>query len=580
MLFSLFRASIEGAVLVAGIWLVGRLSTRLSAATLTLLWWCAAAKFLLALVWITPIELRLLPARPIAPAAIDASASETRDRVISLVASAFRWKDAAAAESAQHSSAARILPAEAGSHESWTAVAQVVWLGGAGLMLAAGVWRWRAIGAAVRRSVDAPADTVDLAAGVARSLGLRAAPRVRMSAEVRTPLVAGIVRPAVLLPADRFPRLSEDERRMTLCHELAHVKRADLWFGCVPALAERIFFFHPLVRLAAREYALCREAACDRTVLATLDASPQAYGRLLLTLGVAPGRTAAAAAGASWSFFTLKRRISMLRESSVASRRTPWLAPAIVATAVVAMLPIRLTARPDVIEPGVALSTPAADQSGPKEPHLNYVLFLDEHHTNTSGTRQDIDTARRYRRNGERLLWFRDDGREYVLRDPSTLDRVLELWRPVDELGEQMGVVGGRQGELGAQQGAIGERQGRIGAEQGRIGAKQGELGARQGELAAREVRARSDGDRRAIEAAYRQIDDEMRALDRQMRETDTRMRELEKPMDDLNVRMEALGREMDALGKKMDEAVKKAEGEMRVLLDSAISSGTAVKVK
>ena len=61
MLTSLVRASLEGAVLVAGIWIVGRLWPRLSARTLALLWWCAAAKFLLALVWVTPVQLPILP---------------------------------------------------------------------------------------------------------------------------------------------------------------------------------------------------------------------------------------------------------------------------------------------------------------------------------------------------------------------------------------------------------------------------------------------------------------------------------------------------------------------------------------
>ena len=68
MLAALIRASLEGAVLVAGIWSLGKLWPRLSARVLTMLWWCAAAKFLLAIVWITPIELRILPAAAEAPA--------------------------------------------------------------------------------------------------------------------------------------------------------------------------------------------------------------------------------------------------------------------------------------------------------------------------------------------------------------------------------------------------------------------------------------------------------------------------------------------------------------------------------
>ena len=93
-------------------------------------------------------------------------------------------------------------------------------------------------------------------------------PRVRVSEDIGTPLVTGMFHPIIMLPAGGFEALSEREQRLALCHELTHIKRKDLWLGCVPAVAERVFFFHPLVHLAAREYALCREAACDAHVLA------------------------------------------------------------------------------------------------------------------------------------------------------------------------------------------------------------------------------------------------------------------------------------------------------------------------
>ena len=87
----------------------------------------------------------------------------------------------------------------------------------------------------------------------------------------------------------------------------------------MPAAAERLFFFHPFVRLASREYLLCREAACDAAVIDTLAASPQDYGRLLLSLGVSRHRSSLAVAGASSSCSMLKRRIAMLRDSSPSS---------------------------------------------------------------------------------------------------------------------------------------------------------------------------------------------------------------------------------------------------------------------
>ncbi len=557
MLAALIRASLEGAVLVAGIWSLGKLWPRLSARVLTMLWWCAAAKFLLAIVWITPIELRILPAAAEAP---------VTQSVVWLKAEA---TSAPGMDPITGDSAPRV---------GWRSLLLGTWLGGVALALSFSARRWRTTARIVRRAEAAPYQTELLALDVARALGLRRAPPIRVSKDVATPLVAGILEPTVVLPAERFAALSVAEQRMALCHELAHVKRADLWLGCVPALAERIFFFHPLVRLAAREYALCREAACDAAVIDTLDTSPQEYGRLLLALGVTPRRTAAAA-GAPWSLSTLKRRITMLAEPSSHSPGTRALAAAAVAAAILAIVPLRLSARPQAAAAPAAPAALARSAQVESRDFLNYVLFVDDT-THTSGTRGDVRTARQYRRNGERLLWFRHRGGEYVVRDPRAIDQVIAIWQPVNELGEAMGKLGERQGGLGARQGEIGERQGRIGQEQGALGAKQGALGARQGVLAARQMITFTDAGKREIDAEYRKIDDEFRALDVQMKALDARMRELEKPMGDINVQMEGLNREMEGLSDKMNEASNRAQSQMAALIERAVSSGAAVPVK
>jgi len=465
---------------------------------------------------------------------------------------------------------------------------QGLWVCGVAVKLVEGVRRWRFTTGLIARSEPASEEATRIATEVAATIGLRRTPSIRVSEEVSTPLVAGALRPVVVVPADRFAALSADEQRMALCHELAHVKRADLWLGCVPALAERVFFFHPLVRLAAREYALCREAACDAAVIDALATSPREYARLLLALGVSPGRMTAAAAGASWSFSTLKRRITMLGEPSTRSWTGRAIAATVITAAIAAIVPLRLSARPQAAampaltpERTIAevLATPS-DGKQQKEREINYVLFLDDHHTNMSGSTRDIELARRHRRTGERLLWFRQAGREYVVRDASVIDQVVNLWAPVNVIGDEQGKVGARQGEIGARQGEIGQRQGRVGSEQGVIGAKQGTIGDRQGRLAAREASARTDEERRSIDAEHRRLDEDMRALDRQMQELDAKMRDLDKPMRDLDDQMKVLDREMQALDVKMRDAVKRAETEMLTLMDKSIASGAAVSVK
>ncbi len=298
----------------------------------------------------------------------------------------------------------------------------------------------------------------------------------RMSAHVDAPVVTGFLTPVVILPIDRFPALTDRQQQMALCHELTHIKRADLRLGCLPALAERMFFFHPLAHLAAREYALWREAACDAAVLKTLDVSPAEYGQFLIGLGVAGRRTGLVAAGTSWSFANLKRRLVMLRHPSTTSTTSQVAAAGAFAVAIAAMVPVQLTARPaPTVHPPITttrapavlvpseptpseamtLGTVAGDRglsqdaspqpARTKKQELTYVLFLDDTHTTTSASPGDVERARTFKRPGEPLLWVRDRGAEYVVRDPAVLGRD----RGVVEVGQS---IGDQQGQLGLEQ--------------------------------------------------------------------------------------------------------------------------------
>jgi beta-lactamase regulating signal transducer with metallopeptidase domain len=579
MLSTLARASLEGGVLVVFIWLVGRVFPRLSPGARTILWWCAAAKFVVALVWVTPVQLSVLPA---ADGAISGTSLLTPIAAVSpLTSGTLPSMDDGRPAGVPHES-----PSLARSRGLVGNGLLAGWIIGIAAASGLGLRRWRATRGAVRLASSAPGSIQGMAAEIAARLDLQRVPDVRMSDQVGTPLVAGLVRPVVLLPAGCFDALPERQQRLALCHELAHLKRADLWLGCVPALAERMFFFHPLARLAAREYAFWRESACDFAVLEALDSAPQEYGRLLLDLGVSQPPAGLAAAGASWSFSNLKRRLVMLRDPSTRSIGSRALAAAVVALAAIVLVGVQLAARPQA-PVGPAENTPLSagidSESLPQKQRqdLNYVMFLDDHHTSMSGSLSDVDRARRFRRPNEQLLWFRHRGREFVVRDPALLAQVVDLWKPVNVIGEQQGRLGEQQGVLGEQQGKLGERQGKLGAEQGELGERQGRLGDRQAQLDEREERrARSAAESEALENERRQIAAEMRQLDDLMRVLDLKMLELDKPMRELDDEMRVLDREMEDLDREMRQEVEKAEREMLAILERAISTGKAEEVK
>ncbi|HJR61578.1 MAG TPA: M56 family metallopeptidase [Vicinamibacterales bacterium] len=582
MLEILARASVGGAVVVCGVWIVNRALPHLSPSARATLWWCAAAKFVVALAWITPVALPVLPADSAAPPTTAAAATVTR------TVQEFAPAPIAADPAMKGPVSVRALG-------TWGLLA--LWTCGLGISAIMSARGWRTARLVKRRSSPADSTLQQLARDTAALLDVRRVPEVRLSSEVESPVVTGFRHPVILVPAERFAGLPQDQQRMALCHELAHVRRKDVWLGCVPAAAERIFFFHPLVRLAAREYAFWREAACDAAVLAALETPPQAYGRLLLDLGVATRPATFAAAGAAWSFSNMKRRIVMLRHPIAPSLGARIATAAALVLTASAITPFTLAARavkpvlpaPSfTVEPGplpapavpeVAAAIPSRQESG-KQEELRFVYIRNDRNTTMSGRSGDVERARRLRQSGEPLLWFLKNGKEYVVRDPAVLNELDNIWEPVGRIGGEQGKVGGKQGEIGARQGEIGMKQGEIGAQQGAVGARQGVVGSRLGALAGRQGRQLSDSERQDIERERQTLDRQMRDLDREMQELGAKMRELEKPMRDLGDDMEVLGREMEVLGRKMREASAKADADMRLLIDKAIARGAAQPVR
>lgn len=109
-------------------------------------------------------------------------------------------------------------------------------------------------------------------------LGLGRLPEARVVDGLVSPCVFGAWRPRILLPAG----LSAAEAEPALLHELTHVRQGDLWLGVLTGLVGALYWFHPLVRLAARRLADLREVCCDRAVARRIGPGLAEYRRALL----------------------------------------------------------------------------------------------------------------------------------------------------------------------------------------------------------------------------------------------------------------------------------------------------------
>ncbi|MBH1571456.1 transmembrane BlaR protein [Stenotrophomonas maltophilia] len=349
MLERLGWTSLQTVLLVALVYGVCRALPSLSAATRCRLWWLVSLLAVLGLFWSQPLQLAWLPA----PQAVAMSATDVAaDMVYPL-----------APEASAQLLAAMPMPAADVPAVAWWAVAlATLWMSGVLLMALRTFGEWRRCRALLAAAYPCEDEALVQALQLASDAhGVRPAPRLWMSTQVDAPQLVGPFRPVLLLPAGDNA-LQGDALDLALTHELQHLQRRDLQWGLLPALAQHLFFFHPLLRLSVREYAQAREEAVDAAVVGQHGASRQAYGRLLLQLGVAP-QPHLGVASAAPDTTSLKRRLLSLQ-----SRRS---CPRILAMALTAMVlvvgvaPMRLVAAP---VPPAPPAPPAAPKVVPPPP--------------------------------------------------------------------------------------------------------------------------------------------------------------------------------------------------------------------
>lgn len=152
---------------------------------------------------------------------------------------------------------------------------------------------------------------------LAAQLGLRRAPAVVVRDDATVPFVVGAGHPVLVLPETPVATAA-------LLHELAHVKRGDLWLRGLAACATAIWWWHPLVHVLAARLHAAQEEACDDLAIAASGVTPDHYGALL----VAAARDArampaapVAAAAARFDGRSLERRVRRLLDPARPSHR-------------------------------------------------------------------------------------------------------------------------------------------------------------------------------------------------------------------------------------------------------------------
>jgi bla regulator protein BlaR1 len=631
LLVRLAWTSAQATLLIGALWLLGRWMPRLSPAIRCMLWWVLSVQLIVGLVANTPVALPLLSAVP--HSGFTTAANSHRVTPMATLAESTTPSKFVAA-STPTSSAMTTTQMTTGTSMParpfpWRSFVVTLWLVGLFAQLLLVARQWQKAHRVLRESTPLHDEALQAQCSQqARMLGLQHCPQLRVSDAIASPQVSGLWRPTVLLPANQI--LTLEESSMALAHELAHLRRGDLWLGWAPAIAQRLFFFHPLVAWAMREYALHREAACDAQVLQQHRAAPQDYGRLLLRLGVAHPMHSGLA-GASPTFQNLKRRLIMLQQNTNAMSRTRgWVLVALVALA--GVLPYRVTAgstdqaqaSPDtaVTEapaaypapapaalpampplPG-ALPTPPAPSPPPLPPlppmappapphppvppsfgvngfsahhididtHANasdgFALF-DGDTITINGSDTDLDAVKSlHQANKDPMLWFRHGNAAYIIRDKAFIEQARNIYAPQTELARQQGRLAGEQGRLAGQQAGLAARDAGFAQEQAALAQQQAQFSA--------QAAMQTTGDKQALDAQRRALDSERARLEQ--RHTALRS-ELDASRHELESQQHALEQQQHALEQRQQQASRMAEQAMNKLLNEALAKGLAQNV-
>ncbi len=139
-----------------------------------------------------------------------------------------------------------------------------------GVLLLAGwtAWQLRLLSRLVRSSceiTDGPRYEQYLM--LCQTLKLRRPPRLLESREAVSPMALGLWRPSVLIPAGVLEALPPGDARTVLAHELAHLRRGDVWLNWLRLAVVGFWWFHPVAWLLSRMLRQVNEDCCDDLLL-------------------------------------------------------------------------------------------------------------------------------------------------------------------------------------------------------------------------------------------------------------------------------------------------------------------------
>ncbi|MBZ9633663.1 M56 family metallopeptidase [Clostridium sp. FP1] len=194
---------------------------------------------------------------------------------------------------------------------------------------------------------------------------------------LKSPAVYGIIRPKILISENIINRLTPEELRFVILHEVTHIKRKDLVINVIIMLLQVIYWFNPLILYSLYQFKQDCEAACDATALTVLSSKEVIeYGQTIINMLKILSKSDLAMGTLGFSNKYSKRRITMI--TSFSKKSITW----------------TIVALPLVLMVGCSsITKPSNDNKGKEEVTTIYSIKSDAE-GNTSSSNNDSQKAK------------------------------------------------------------------------------------------------------------------------------------------------------------------------------------------
>ncbi len=165
---------------------------------------------------------------------------------------------------------------------SWQAAAFVGWVVGVVVLSVLLLQRYLFVRGLIAQSEAAGGRVAETLRQCAEEVGVRGEVGLRLCKNMLSPAACGLVRPVILMPGSVLEGLSREKLRAVLVHELAHIKRGDLWVNFAQTVLQIVYFYNPLLWFANGVVRRIREKAVDEMVLTRLGGEAKRYSDILI----------------------------------------------------------------------------------------------------------------------------------------------------------------------------------------------------------------------------------------------------------------------------------------------------------